>query len=148
MASITTNKGRTLVANGSVDLLTDTLKVVLLNASYTPNKDHNFVSDINTYELSGTGYTGGFAGGGRKTLANKTVTQDDTNDWAKFDADDVSYTAINAGTAAYAAIVKEITNDAASPVIAVVDINPDIVTNGGDMTLTWGANGILTFAST
>lgn len=147
MASITTNRGRKLILDGTVDLLTDTLKVMLVNGSYTPNKDHNFASSLNTYELTGTGYVGGYGGSGRKTLASKTVTQDDTNDVAVFDAGDITWTAINAGTAAYAAIIKEVTNDAASPVLAVIDLSPDVVTNGGDLTIQWGAGGILSFAS-
>lgn len=143
MASITTNGGRKRIFDGSVDLLADTIKVLLLSASYTPNKDHEFVSDVSTYELSGTGYVGGYEGSGRKTLANKTVTKDDSADVAKFDADDVVWTAINAGTAAYAAIVKEVTDDAHSPVVAIVDLSPDVVTNGGDLTVQWGADGIM-----
>lgn len=146
MASITTNKGRTLIANGSVDLLTDTLKVMLLSAAYTPNKDHNFVSDLGANELSGTGYTAGFGGAGRKTLASKTVTQDDTNDLAVFDAADVTWTAINAGTVAYAAVVKEVTSNADSPVLAIIDVSPDVATNGGDWTLQWGAQGVIKLA--
>jgi hypothetical protein len=146
MASITTNKGRTLIANGSVDLLTDTLKVMLLSAAYTPNKDHNFISDISANELSGTGYTAGFGGAGRKTLASKTVTQDDTNDLAIFDAADVTWTAINAGTVAYAAVVKEVTSNADSPVLAVLDVSPDVATNGGDWTLQFGALGVIKLA--
>ncbi len=146
MASITTNKGRTLIANGSVDLLTDTLKVMLLSSAYTPNKDHNFISDISANELSGTGYTAGFGGSGRKTLAGKTVTQDDTNDLAVFDANDVTWTAINAGTVAYAAVVKEVTSNADSPVLAVLDVSPDVATNGGDWTLQWGALGLIKLA--
>lgn len=152
MASITTNKGRTLIAKGpansGIDYLADTIKVILLGSGYTPSKDHNFISDLGANELSGTGYTGGFGGSGRKTLASKTITQDDANDLAVMDAADVTYTAINAGTAAYAAIAKEITSDAASPVIGIVDISPDIVTNGGDLTVQWGANGIFSIAST
>ena len=73
-----------------------TVKVMLLHG-YTPNPDHNFVSDIVASEISTTGYTGGFAGSGRKALTNVAFSQDDTNDWGKFDADDVSWTTIGVG---------------------------------------------------
>lgn len=146
MASITTNKGRTLIVDGTINLLTATIKVMLLGTAYTPNKDHNFVSDLGAVELSGTGYTAGFNGSGRKTLSSKTVTKDDTNDLAIFDAADITWTGINAGTAAYAAVIKENTSDSDSPVIAIIDLSPDVVTNGGNFTCSWGALGIIKFA--
>ncbi len=149
MASITTNKGRYLLtkaATGAVDLLADTIEVILLGTGYTPNKDHAFVSDVVASELSGTGYTGGYGGSGRKTLASKTFTQDDTNDLAKFDAADVTWTGINAGTIGFAAISVRKTSDADSPVLAIVDV-ADTVTNGGDLTIQWHANGIITLSS-
>lgn len=143
MSSLLTNKGRALILNGSVDMLTDTIKVMLLGTGVTPSVDDNFVSDVVSGELSGgTGYTGGFGGSGRKTLASKTVTEDDTNDVARFDAADVTYTAINSGTVAHAAIIKEVTNNGDSPVIGYVLINPNVATNGGDLVLQWAALGI------
>jgi hypothetical protein len=142
MASGWTNKGRHGVLGGTINLLTDTIKVMLVNATTSIDPDLNFVSQISANELSGTGYTGGFGGAGRKTLASKTVTEDDTNDRAYFDAADLTWTAINAGTPVMALIIKEITNDAASIVIGWVDVN-DIATNGGDYTVAWDANGIL-----
>lgn len=142
MASIRTNAGMQRILNGNVDLLTDTLKVVLLGSGYTPNKDHEFISDLGANELTGTGYTSGFAGSGRKTLASKAVTKDNSADIAYFDANDLTWTAINAGTAAYAAIVKEVTSDADSPVLAIIDLSPDIATNGGDLTVQWAATGL------
>ena len=136
------NKGKFSVMNGSVALLTDTIKVMLVNSSASFNADHNFVSDISANELSGTGYVGGFNGSGRKTLAGKTITEDDANDRAEFDANDVSWLAISAGTAAAAVLIKEVTSDADSLLIAYLDFS-DLVTNGGDMTLQWDAEGIL-----
>ncbi len=144
--SLTSNKVRALLLNGGIDLDTNTLKVILVGTSYTPDKDHNFVDSITggtSKELSGTGYTGGFNGSGRKTLASVAVTQDDTNDKAYLDAADVTWTAINAGTVAYAVVIKEVTSDADSPIIAVVTISPNVVTNGGDYQIQWAADGIL-----
>jgi len=142
MASLTSNRFRKLLLDGDIDMVIDSgIKVMLVGTGYTPNKDHNFVNQV-TSELSGTGYTGGFGGSGRKALASRAVTQDDTNDWSYFDAADVVWTAINAGTAAYAIVIKEITDDTASPILVVVDVSPDIVTNGGDYTIQWATDGI------
>ena len=142
MASLTSNRFRKLLLDGDVDLVNDSgIKVMLVGSGYTPNKDHNFASQV-TSELSGTGYAGGFNGSGRKALASRTVTQDDTNDVAYFDAADVVWTAINAGTVAYAIVIKEVSADSDSPILVVVDVSPDVVTNGGDYTISWAADGI------
>jgi len=133
--------------SGNIDLLNDTIKVILLTSSYTPNKDHQFVSDVNTYELNGTGYANGYGGSGRKSLASKAIGKNDSTDKAYFDAADSSWTAITAGTAAYAVLCKEITADSSSPIICCVDISPDVATNGGDYTIQWDSAGIITWAA-
>ena len=47
MASITTNYFRKLLLTAGIDVENDSLKAMLLSPSYTPNKDHKFISDIN-----------------------------------------------------------------------------------------------------
>lgn len=145
MSSITTNKLRALLLSHGIDLLADTIKVMLVNTSYSPDPDHNFVSSITggtSKELSGTGYTAGFGGSGRKTLANKGVTQDDTNNVAFFDADDVTWSGIDAGTVGFIAVIKEVTNDGDSPLLAVIDVSPDVTTNGSGYLATWASDGL------
>jgi hypothetical protein len=94
-------------------------------------------------EISVTNYTGSFAGSGRKTLSGKTVTEDDTNDLAYFDASDLTWTTLGSGaTIGGAILVRELTTDANSVLIAFVDLT-DTATNGGDITITWNAAGIL-----
>ena len=83
MSSFIYNKGKVALLDGSVDLDDDTIKVVLVTASYTPDKaDDEFLADV-TNEVSGTGYT---AGG--KPLANVQLIQDDAYDRVIVDADD------------------------------------------------------------
>jgi hypothetical protein len=150
MASMTTNRLRKLLlqaASGSpaLNLLSDTIKVMLVDASYVPNPDHNFVDSItggSSKELSGTGYAAGFGGAGRKTLASKTITQDDANDLAYFDAADVTWTGLNAGTVGFAVLIKEVTSDADSPILCIVDVTPDVTTAGNDYTIQWPTGGI------
>jgi hypothetical protein len=136
------NKGKASILNGAVDLLADTIKVILVNNTYVFDADHNFVSQVSSTELSGTGYAAGFAGSGRKTLAGKAVNEVDASDYAAFDANDVTWTAILAGTAAGVILVKEVTVDGDSLLIAHIAFS-SVVTNGGDLTLQWDANGIL-----
>jgi len=143
MASAWFNRGKQQVLSGSTSLLSDTIKVMLVTSSYTFDADHNFVSEVSANEVSVVGYTGGFAGAGRKALANKSVTEDDTNDLAYFDADDLTWTGLATGaTVGGAILVKEVTNDAASQLLVFMDL-ADTPTNGGDITLAWNASGIV-----
>lgn len=133
---------------GGINLSTDTLKGMLLKNSYTVNPDHKFVADLTpgTHECNATNYTGGFGGGGRKTLASKTVTADDVNNRMVFDAADLAaWTTLGGATnntLRYLAIIKEITSDAASQVIAILDFGSDYNTNGGDFSVAFNSLGI------
>lgn len=137
---------------GNVDYLVDTIKVLLGIGSYTPNKDHDFLdeagaNDPTDHELNVTGYTRGFNGAGRKTLASKTITVDDANDRVEFDCADITWTALGAGqTIAWAIVVKEVTNDAATQMLCYLDVT-DTPTNGSDITLQIGADGFLQAAT-
>lgn len=127
-----------LLNGGGIDLDNDTIRVALVTSSYTPNIDtHDFFDDVSSYQLSGTGYTAGGA-----TLASKTVTQDDTDNEGVFDAADVTWTAINAGTAAYAVLYKDTGTESSSPLIGYIDMGSK-ATNGGDLTIQFNAEGIL-----
>lgn len=132
--------------DGTIALLTDTIKAVLVASSYTPNRDHDFLSDVT--EITGaSGYTGGFGGSGRKTLASKTLTVDDANDRFVFDAADVSYGALGTGpTIGGQVLAKEVTNDAASPIIAFNGCT-NTPTNGSPVTYQFDAVGIFTVTS-
>ncbi len=146
--SLVYNQFKHLEANGTIDLLTDTIKVLLVGSTYSSTADDSFVnpSIAGGQELSGTGYAGGYGGSGRKTLSSKVITRDDVNDRAEFSAAPVTWTAINAGTAAGAVIIRErsLTGDTMSELIAYINTGGfPITTNGGDLTLTWNAEGIL-----
>lgn len=140
MADLVFNGLKRGLADGTIDLTNDTLKLLLVTSVYTPNADDDFLdaggaSDITDAELNVTGYTRGFGGAGRKTLASKTFTTNDTNDRAEFDAADITWTALGTGqTIAAAVLVKEITNDAASVPLIYFDIS-DIPTNGSDVVI-------------
>ncbi len=152
MASLVYNRAKKEIMDGTIDLLTDTLKIMLVTSSYVANADHDFVDEAGAndpidHELSGTGYTAGFGGSGRKTLSSKTATEDDANDRAEFDdGADITWTAIDAGTAAAAILYKHNTADTDSVLIAYIDTGGfPVVTNGGDLTIQWNAEGILQF---
>ena len=146
MASFMYGLASELIVEQSLDFLVDTIKVGLSTSVHVPNKDDQFLDDAGADdfidgELSGTGYVAGFGNSGRRTLASKTVVYDTANDRVELDAADTVFTAINAGTIEHASLLKEITNDAASPIIVEVDIATQ-ATNGGDVTIQWNAEGI------
>lgn len=148
MASGVFQKGLNDILDGTIDLLTDTLKVMFVTSAYTYDPDTALVdagggSDILDAEISVSGYTGGWGGSGRKTLASKTVTVDNTNNRSVFDAADPSAWTLGAGaTIAAAVIIKEGgSDDTGSRPIAYLDVT-DTATNGGSVTLSFAATGI------
>jgi hypothetical protein len=145
--SLVFNKFKTSEANGGIDLLTDTLKIVLVGSTYSVDADQDFMNpSAYQHELSGTGYAGGYGGSGRKTLSSKVVTQDNVNDRAELTAAPVTWTAINAGTIAGFLVIREraATGDTMSELIGYVNTGGfPIVTNGGDFTITFSTEGIL-----
>lgn len=141
MADAIYNSFKGKIMDGSIDLDTDTIKVVLVTSSYTPNIDtHTQYSHI-TNQVTGTGYTAGGA-----TLANKSVAVDTTNDRAKFDADDTTWTTASV-TARGAIIYKYVDNagspDDTSPLICYKDFGADVTSTNADFTIKWHADGIL-----
>ena len=134
MASNLYNPGLEKLLDGTISFESDTINVLLVDASHTFDKTHEFVSDIVANEASGTGYA-------RKTLANAAIALDAANDRVEFDADNPSYTALNAGTIAAAIVFKNVTNDADSPLIAQIDF-ADLVTNGSDVELQINSEGL------
>lgn len=145
MASMWFDSGLLKILNRNIDWVSDTIKVIILKATYTPSKDHVFVSDLTpgTNEVGSTGYTGGFAGAGRKAIASKTIALDSANHRVVLDAADPSaWTGISGADAwAYAALWKPVTSDADSPLIALCDPS-DLVLNGSDVNLVFNASGI------
>ena len=124
--------------NKEVDYDTDTIKVALLTSSYTPDQDaHDYLNDVSSYEVSGTGYT---AGG--NTLASKTVTYDSANNVIVLDAADTTW-ASSTITARYAVVYDSTGTASTSPLIGYVDFGSDQSSTNGNFTITWDSTGIV-----
>lgn len=144
MASGAYNKGATDLQNRTVDYASDTIKVMLVKSTYTFDPDHSSMTTPTVSELDCTGYTGGFAGADRKTLASKTITQDDTNNRSVYDAADPSAWTLGGAsnnTVGGAIVYKHLTNDAGSTPLFFVDFT-DTATNGSTFTLVFPSTGI------
>lgn len=118
-------------------LASKTLKAALLNV-YTPNPDHNFVSQL-TNEISGNGYA-------RATLGSLVAAQDDTNNRGSLDCADITFGAVGPATGqatTHLAVFDDAGGaDSARELVTVYDCVA--VLNGGTFTVTIHANGLLT----
>lgn len=149
MASFFYTTGYREILDRTIDLAADTLKLMLVTSSYTPNRDDLVVdaggaNDPVDHELNVSGYTRGYGGAGRKTLGTKAFSTDLTNDRVEFTCANFTWTALGSGqTIAAAILIKEGgANDTTSRLIAYFDVT-DTPTNGGDITLTVNAEGLL-----
>ncbi len=111
-------------------------KCALVTSDYTPDVDnHKHFSDV-TNEVSGQGYTAGGA-----EITGRTVTEDDANDLAKYDADDTTWE--NSTITARGAVIYKDTGDAStSPLIAYIDFGADQSSDNASFTIKWDPNGI------
>lgn len=146
MANWNTNKGRFDILNryllgsgGAADLRL--LAVDTPPASAGAAADLNFVTQITSDELAGTGYS-------RMTLANEVAAENDTSDLANIDADDPSPQTLagDNGTIAGYWLFRFVTNDSDSILLQFFDTT-DTVTNGGAVQFAFGATGAMTLAS-
>lgn len=134
MASAFYGNGLKGLCGGNIDLDTDTIKVALVTASYTPDKDvHDFFDDI-TNEVSGTGYT---AGG--LTITSPVLTVDATNHRMYFDADDAQWPVSTITAARYAIIYKSTGIASTSRLIAYVDLGGNKSTVADTFYIQWTA---------
>ena len=130
-----------LFADGSL-AVGDTYKVKLLSAATFDATHTTLAATGGTEATSGTGYTSG-----GQALANVAVTTVTTND-AKFDADDLTWTASGGSISASYAIIYNDT-DADDPPIAFIDFDgSQSAGDGTDFKIVWNASGIFTFTVT
>ena len=131
------------VANGSVDLDTDTVKATLHLSTYVPNVDTHDFRDDATNEITGVGYTAGGV-----TLTTKTLTYDAGTNELRWDADDVSWT--SASFTARILVLSKSRGGAATAdeLISWVDFGADETVASGTFTVAWSATGIAKITAT
>jgi len=149
MASYVHQYTKKEILDGNVDLVADSgVKVGLAKSTFADNPDDDFLNDaFSAAECDFTNYTGGFAGAGRKSISGRAFNIDDTDNEVEFDFTDPSWTSAGGAsnnTIGAVVLMKEITNDAASLIVASDDV-ADLVTNGSDITYTVHAEGMINF---
>jgi hypothetical protein len=146
MASQVYNSALGGLMDGSIDLDNDDIRAALLMTNTSADTDNDaidFVGDIGTLdECDGANYV-------RKALASESVNVDDTTDKAYFDATDVTWSSLGAGTRSNQGVLvfKFVTNDADSPVIAWVEFAAPINGDGNDFTVQWSSSGVISSSS-
>jgi hypothetical protein len=165
MANFLYNTAALEIANGTLDLEADTIKIMLVNTdNYTADRDDDVVddgssTDPETAEITATNYTRGHAGAGRLTLsASNTVwAVDKTNDRAELDTDNFLWTAlggaVNDDVDAAIIIKEDGSDDTSTRLIAYIDTSTGspplpFTTTGSNFTLTVNVEGLIHLKTT
>lgn len=142
--------------DGTYNITSATLKVMLVKSAYVFSQTHTVVDDgtltstcLHANEIVATNYTGGFGGAGRKA-ATIAISEDMTNTRVVLTFTSITWTALGGATndtVAAAALIRESGADTTSVPIAYFQITAT-PTNGSDFTLTMataGAGGNMRF---
>lgn len=129
-------------ANGGIDFDTDSFRMVLVGAGYTPDQlTDDTWSDISANEISGTGYT---ANG----VALTVTTSSPADRVIQIDCDDQSWPSSTLSGVAYAVIVRDADGNGS---LAGTDIpvfcceledGGTVSTTNGTLSVTINANGV------
>lgn len=114
--------------------------LVMTNTTFDTEEDDEFVGDTTTPdEYDGANYA-------RKSLAGDAVSDDTANNRGEYDANDIQWAALGAGTRQAAGMVlfRFVTVDADSPLIAYIDSGGfPFSGNGGNVDVAWSSEGLL-----
>lgn len=126
------------VLNKEVDWNSDTIKVALCTADYTPDQDTDDYFDDVTNEVTGDGYV---AGG--LTLGSCTVAYDAVGKEVQLKAGDATWETVTL-TARYGVIYDASPATAATrPLIGYVDFGANKTPSGGPLTIKWSSGVVL-----
>lgn len=128
-------KGAEKILRAGINFDSDTIKVVLIASSYTYSASHEFLSDISASVI-----------GAAQTLTGKSTTG------GVFDAADVDFGAIAAGSTMGSYVMYKDTGSAATS--PLIEYNTDVTgfpaaTNGGGISIPWnnGAGRIISLVA-
>ena len=142
MATHVFNEAKRAILAGEIDLNAHDIRIALLMTNTTADTENDGIVNVDDFttldEFDGANYV-------RKALTTEAVNKDDANDRAEFDADDVTWTALGAGTRSIAGILvfKFVTADTDNVPIAWLEFSSVKTPDGSDFTVQWNAEGIL-----
>lgn len=122
----------------TIDFVNDVFKVALYSVAVA-SPDGAAPAYTVTNEISGSGYTAGGA-----AVATPVVSQDDANDWGKWDDSgaNITWSSLAANTILEATLYDNTTGTKWIIIFWEIATN----SNGGDYTIQFGANGIMTIS--
>lgn len=135
---------RLMSALMDLDEAGDDMRAILCmtNTTADTDVDGDNTDDLTLDEMDGANYA-------RKTLDNQTVTTDDANDRAEFDADDLVYTSLGNGTRQIQGVLihEHITDDTSSFPFAWIEFASTVNPGGATLTVQFNAEGIVQLSS-
>lgn len=132
MANLLYPKGKTRILKAQVDFELDDIKVAMVSSGYTYNSAHEYYTDLGANVLSTD-----------ILLSGKSVTD------GAFDANDVTWTAVAAGSTAKALVLyRDTGTPSTSPLLLYLDniTGWPLATSGGNITVTWDNGGFKIFS--
>lgn len=137
MANVFFDGGRRSIIGGTpaINLLSDTVNIILVASTYTPSIGHLTYSDLGGNEIA----TGGNYTQGGLTLGTKSIAIDSTNHRAYFTSAQAQWTSATI-TAAFAVVLKKTTGSGSAPgstdpLIGVYDFGGNKSSSNGNYTL-------------
>lgn len=131
MAETGYNVAKAKFLRADTDLEVGDIRCLLLVGALTINRAHATVAAVLAANTEAV-----HASYARKALGTKTVTQDDANNRANFDAATIDFGALTGVTPTAALIFHFITDDSASTPISIHDTGFGIAANGAGYTIT------------
>lgn len=125
--------GKKALLDADVDLLADTIKIVLCTSGYTYSTAHDFLNDITA---------------GNRVSTSSALTAKTTTGGA-FDAADVTFAGLTGSVVRSWVLFKDTGTESTSQLLAFFDTvsgggSLNYTPNGNDFTLVFGASGIFT----
>jgi hypothetical protein len=142
MASVVYNEFKRAEAAGAIDLLTDVIDVKLLMTNTTCDTENDGIAKLSQFTTIDTCDSAGYVD---KILTGKSVTKEDANDRAIFDATDPVWTALPTCTRqVQGVLVYKYVDGAGNDIpICYADFNTLKTPDGSDFTAVLNAAGVL-----
>ena len=118
--------------------------IVLVSNNYVPNEAHVYASAISGAEVSDPdSFTSGYGGTARISLTGRILNINTTSHQAEFQANTITWSAIDAGTAHAFVILQQTGSNGTSPLVAYNSLGGfPITTNGTNLTLSVTSAGL------
>lgn len=147
MADFAYTYGKLAIGLGDVHFDTDDIRLILCmtNTTADTEADKTFIDQFTTLDEFDGGGSHPPAFADREALANQAITADTANDRAEFDADNHTISSIPAGSRNIQGVIVywHTGSDAASiPLLWIDSGGFPFTANGGDLVLSWNAEGI------